>query len=231
MKVFIVGIAGGTGSRLGHLLKIRHDDVGGLYRRPDQAAQLSKLGLKGTLGDLVEMSVPALAEAMRGSDVVVFSAGAGDSDSDDRTDAVDGEGVAKASAAAQQAGIERFILVSVFPEAWRERQMPESFEHYMRAKKRADVALVETSLKWVIVRPSALTNDPGMGRISLGLAQIHTQVRRDDLAATLAELVHTPAVQRTILELTEGDTPVAEAVARFVRWFTQSNTTSERLQI
>ena len=59
-------------------------------------------------------------------------------------DAVDGDGVSKAIAAARLAGISRLLLVSVFPEAWRERHKPESFEHYMAAKKRADVALVRS---------------------------------------------------------------------------------------
>jgi uncharacterized protein YbjT (DUF2867 family) len=111
------------------------------------------------------------------------------------------------------AGITRIILVSVFPEAWRERHMDESFEHYIIVKKRADVELVQSGLDWVILRPSALKNDPGVGTVSLGLAQFHTEVRRDDVAATLAALAHTPSVHRKILELTEGPTPIGEAVA------------------
>jgi hypothetical protein len=71
----------------------------------------------------------------------------------------------------------------------------------------------QTGLDWVILRPSALKNDPGVGTVSLGLAQFHTEVRRDDVAATLAALAHTPDVRRKILELTEGPTPIAEAVA------------------
>jgi hypothetical protein len=109
-------------------------------------------------------------------------------------------------------GIQRFLLVSVFPEAWRERHMDAGFEHYIAVKKEADMALSESGLDWVILRPSALKNDPGVGTVNLGVAQIHTEVRRDDVAATLTELIHAPAVSRKILELTEGDTPIAEAV-------------------
>lgn len=35
------------------------------------------------------------------------------------------------------AGIPRFGLISVFPEAWRERRMDEDFKHQMVARKRA----------------------------------------------------------------------------------------------
>jgi hypothetical protein len=38
-------------------------------------------------------------------------------------DAVDGEGVVTALEAASRAGVRRFILVRVLPEAWRERHL------------------------------------------------------------------------------------------------------------
>jgi uncharacterized protein YbjT (DUF2867 family) len=213
MRAFIIGITGGTGSRLARQLQMRGDDVGGLYRRREQWERLAELGLRGTLGDLQEMSERALADSMRGNDVVIYSAGATDIDSDSSIDAVDGDGVARSSAAARRAGIQRFMLVSVFPEAGRDRPMLESFERYMRAKKRAEVALVKTDLDWVIVRPSSLSDNPGVGRVNLSPAEFHTEICRDDVAAVLAELVHTPSIRRSIFELTEGATPIAAAVA------------------
>ncbi|QZO00673.1 SDR family oxidoreductase [Chenggangzhangella methanolivorans] len=110
------------------------------------------------------MSIDVLAEAMRGADAVVFSAGAGGKESDEATTRVDGDGPEKLAAAAERAGVRRFLLVSVFPEAWRERRMDASFEHYMVEKKKAETQLVETGLDWVILRPSALTDEPGAGR-------------------------------------------------------------------
>lgn len=43
-----------------------------------------------------------------------------------------------------------------------------------------------------ILRPAALTDDAGTGRISLSPALVHTDITRDDVAATLAELIHAP---------------------------------------
>jgi uncharacterized protein YbjT (DUF2867 family) len=211
MKIFIVGITGEVGFRLARILKVRGDEVHGLYRSPNQTKVLNSIGVTATLGDLVSIEPAHLADAMRGSDAMVFSAGAG-GDSNAMTKAIDGAGVTKSIAAAKLAGISRFFLVSVFPEAWRERHMDEGFEHYIMVKKQADIELTESDLDWVILRPSALKNTPGTGTISLGVAQIHTEVRRDDVAATLAELIHTPAVSRKILELTEGTTPISKAV-------------------
>jgi uncharacterized protein YbjT (DUF2867 family) len=211
MNVFIIGITGGTGSRVAGLLAKQGDSVSGLYRRPEQIAALRAVGANGTLGDVSTISEQELASAASGSDVVAFTAGAGAKDKDTMIDAVDGDGVRKA-AAARSAGISRLLVVSVFPEAWRERHMPKSFERYMAAKKRADVDLVRSELDWVILRPSALTNDPGTGSVNLGPAEIHIDISRDDVAATIATLLHSPGVRRRILEVTAGSTPIGSAV-------------------
>ena len=59
---------------------------------------------------------------------------------------VAGEGSPKLAAAAKIAGVRRFVLVSVFPEAWRERHMPQDFESYMAEKKNVEPKLVLTEL-------------------------------------------------------------------------------------
>jgi uncharacterized protein YbjT (DUF2867 family) len=212
MKVFIIGIAGGTGSRVAGLLVKQGDTVSGLYRRQEQMAALHAIGASGTLGDVATISVQELAAAISGVNVLVFTAGAGEQDNDSMIDAVDRDGVRKSIDAAHLAGISRILLVSVFPEAWRERHMPKSFEHYMVAKKMADVDLVRSKLDWVILRPSALTDDHGTGRVSLSPAEIHIDISRDDVAATIAALLHSPSVRRRILEVTAGPTTIASAV-------------------
>lgn len=209
MKVFIVGIGigSGVGRRVGEQLTAAGDEPTGLVRQQRQVEALASLGIKAKFGDLVAMSVDELADA------VVFSAGAGGKDGDDATTRIDGDGPGKLAEAAALAGVRRFILVSVFPEAWRERHMDASFEHYMVQKKRAEVALVQTDLDWLIVRPSALLNDPGTGRVDLGLAKVHEKITRDDVATTVVALLKSPDLSRLILEVTGGDVPIAEAVA------------------
>ena len=77
MKVFIVGITGGVGSRLAAQLKARGDEVGGLCRKPEQVETLAALGISASLGDIAQIDAARLAEYVRGSDLLVFSAGAG----------------------------------------------------------------------------------------------------------------------------------------------------------
>ena len=64
----------------------------------------------------------------------------------------------------------------------------------------------------MILRPSSLTDDPGTGRVSLSMAELHTEISRDDVAATIVTLLYSPGVRRRILEVTAGETPIASAV-------------------
>lgn len=216
MKAFIIGIAGGTGGRIGHKLKHAGWEVDGLVRRAQQVRDLSGDGIDAQLGDLTRMSIDDLSTAMKGSDIVVFSAGAGGKDGDDATTAIDGEGPGRIAEAAAQADISRFYLVSVFPEAWRERHMDAGFEHYMIEKKRAEVDLVKRDLDWVILRPSALSDDQGTGHVALGFAEVHQDITRDDVAGTMVALIEQPAIKRVILEVTGGEVPIREAVSAFI---------------
>ncbi|NKY50703.1 NAD(P)H-binding protein [Nocardia vermiculata] len=215
MKVFQIGAAGGVGRRLTPLLTDRGDQVTGMHRNPDQADTVRAAGAQPVHGDLIEDTIDELAAKIAGHDAVVFSAGAHGT-GPDKTTAIDGAGLEKAAAAAARAGVSRFLLVSVFPDAGRDRETSAGFEHYMRVKKSADVYLTHTALDWVIVRPGTLRDDPGTGTVAAGLAIEYGPVSRDDVAAFVAASLHEPALRRVIVELTEGPTPVAEAVTALV---------------
>ena len=169
------------------------------------------------LGSLLELDVEGLSRLMAGSDVVVFAAGAGGKGGADMTSAIDGRGLELAVAAAREAGVPRFLLVSAFPEASRAKKVSETFEHYMVVKKLADVHLAESDLDWVILRPGILLDVPGTGKIRSGLAIPYGEVSRDDVAATLLEIIERPEVSRIIVELTQGDTSVAQSVQRLTQ--------------
>ncbi|WP_282785621.1 MULTISPECIES: NAD(P)H-binding protein [unclassified Nocardia] len=215
MKVFQIGAAGGVGRRLARLLTDRGDEVSGMYRNPEQVETVRESGAVPVPGDLIHDSVDELAKKLAGHDAVVFSAGAHGTGMD-QTTAIDGKGLEKAADAAALAGVSRFVLVSVFPEAGRNRETTEGFEHYMRVKKIADAYLARTDLNWLIVRPGTLIDYPGTGRVNAGLAIEYGSVRRDDVAAFLASALHEPRLDRMLVELTGGQTPVDEAVARLV---------------
>jgi nucleoside-diphosphate-sugar epimerase len=222
MKVIIVGVTGGVGLRVARRLAAGGHQVTGMVRRSEQANKLEREGIATVLGDVATDTVATLADLVKGNDVVLFTAGAGGRDGADATVAVDGNGPAKVAAAMKAVSVHRFYLVSVFPEAWRERRMDQDFEQYMVEKKKAETQITLTDLDWVILRPSALIDEPGVGTVDLGVAKVHQEIRRDDVAETLIGLMERPEIRRSILEVTAGETPIAAAVAAMA----QSGTTT-----
>lgn len=216
MRIFQIGAGGGVGSRLSTLLTARGDVVTGMHRAPHQAEAVAATGAAPILGDLIDSTVEQLAALMAGHDAVVFSAGAHGAGVE-QTTLIDGVGVEKVAQAAAHAGVRRFVLVSVMPDAGRDTQPDEAFEHYMRVKKSADVYLTHTSLDWVIVRPGTLLDEPGDGLVNAGFAIEYGDAKRDNVAAFIDAVLHEPTLNRVIVELTDGSTPVSSAAATLVR--------------
>lgn len=216
LNVFIIGITGKIGSLLAQILLEKCDTVRGLVRRADQQTELAARGIQTEVGDIATLPAERLAAAFGSADVIVFSAGS-NAGSREATQAIDDEGLAKAVEASRQAGIKRFVSVSVLPESWRERNLSEDEEYYFAAKKKADILLSRSDLDWVILRPSLLVDDLGVGTVSMGPAEFHGQIAREDVAATLAELLHEPRIGRQILELNEGSTSIRDAVIANIR--------------
>lgn len=217
MRTVIAGGHGKVGLRLGAVLAERGDQPVGLVRAPEQVADLEAAGVEPLVLDLVAATPEQLAQALRGADAVVFSAGAGGRGGPEATNAIDGTAARKLVDAAAAAGVRRFVMVSVFMDAGRSREVSDTFENYMRVKRDSDVHLAASGLDWTILRPGTLTDDAGVGRVRLGAAIPQGAVRRDDVAAVLAALLHAPGTVHQVLELTEGDVPVADAVSAVAR--------------
>ncbi|MFW2514358.1 NAD(P)H-binding protein [Demequina sp. SO4-13] len=211
MNVFIIGVSGAIGALLAGNLIDRGDDVAGLVRRDEQKRELSARGIEVHVAQLAHVTPEALATMLTGVDVVVYAAGSNGGTRED-TAAIDGEGVVKALEAVVLAGVRRFALVSVLPEAERGHHLSDDVEFYFAVKKLIDVMVSMSDLDWLILRPSLLVDRDGTGTISLSPAQPHDEIPRVDVAATLAELLHEPRIRRRILEVTQGSTPIARAV-------------------
>jgi len=212
-SVFVIGATGGVGRRLTTLLHQQGREVTGMHRSEHQGAAIRDAGGTPVRGDLVADSVEDLATLMAGHDAIVFSAGAGCGA--EQTAAVDEEGAKKAAGAAAVAGVRRLVLVSVFMDAWRGSASPGTgFEQYMEAKRAADVHVAGTDLDWLIVRPGTLVNTSGTGLVNAGIAISYGDIPRDDVAAFIAASMFTPILNRTAIELTAGDVPIDEAIAR-----------------
>jgi len=210
-----VAIAGGHGQialRLAKIMSERGDEVVALIRNPDHADEVKQAGAEPALVDLEQASEDEVATAIGGSDAVVFAAGAGPGSGSERKETMDYGGAVKLIAAAKQAGVGRYVIVSSMganPNATGD----ETFTVYLRAKGRADDAVRASGLDATVVRPGGLTNDAGTGRVRLGEKLPRGQVTRDDVAAVLVAVLDSPSTIGRTADLIGGDTPIAEAVA------------------
>lgn len=210
-KVLVIGATGQTGFNISKRLVKQGVTTLGLHRKTEQASFLKAAGLTPLEGDLVNITVERLTMLMHGVDTIIFAAG-NSSGSNALAEAVDYEGLVKTAMAAMEVGVKRLLLVSAFPEAWRDQNMSTSFEHYMSVKKRAEAYLVNTPLDWIIIRPGTLTNDQGLGYVNLGVSILYGKVSRDDLSQVIVELVYHRNIRRVILELTSGEMSISDAV-------------------
>jgi uncharacterized protein YbjT (DUF2867 family) len=212
MRVAIAGGHGQIALRLSRLLSERGDQVVALIRNPQHAEDVGRAGAEPSVVDLEHADPAEVAEAIAGADAVVFAAGAGPGSGSARKETMDYGGAVKLVAAAERAGVRRYLIVSSMgadPDA----PGDDTFGVYLRAKGRADDAVRASGLDATVVRPGGLTNDPGTGRVRLGEQLPRGQVARDDVAAVLVAVLDAPATIGRTFDLIGGDTPIDQAVA------------------
>jgi nucleoside-diphosphate-sugar epimerase len=218
MKIVIAGAHGQIARRLGGLLSARGDTVVGIVRNPDHEADLRDDGTDPIVLDLESASVDDVSAVLAEADAVVFAAGAGPGSGAARKDTVDRGAAVLLADAAEWAGVRRYLLVSSIgvdqvaggatPEG-----VDEVFVAYLRAKLAAEENLLARGgLAVTVLRPGALTDDPGTGRVTLAPSVERGSVPRDDVATVLVALLDA-GLDGAVLELVSGPTPVAEAVA------------------
>jgi uncharacterized protein YbjT (DUF2867 family) len=213
-QIAIIGGHGKIALKLAKILTGQGHQVSSLIRNPDQADDIKQTGATPVIADVENLSTDEIADAIKGHDAVVFSAGAGGGNPD-RTYAVDRDAAIRSIDAALKADVARFVIVSYFG-AGPGHGVPEDnpFYAYADAKSAADEHLRTTTLLWTIVGPSGLTDEPGTGRIATKErgAEQGTTVSRDDVAAVLAAVLETPSSVGTTIDFTSGETPIADAV-------------------
>lgn len=213
MRIVIAGGHGQIALRLERLLTARGDRVAGLIRNPAQADDLREVGAEPVVLDLESAGVEEVAALLSGADAVVFAAGAGAGSGNARKHTVDHAAAVLFADAAERAGVRRYLIVSSMGADAQASGGDPDFDEYLRAKGAADDDIRgRTVLDWTILRPGALIDDAGTGRVTLAARTGRGAVPRDDVAATLAALLDSPSTAGLTLELIAGDTEVAAAV-------------------
>ena len=215
MRVAIAGGHGKVGRRLARLLRQRGDEPQLLIRDRGQAAELEAFGTPVVV-DLEHADEAEVADATAGSDAVVFAAGAGPGSGPERKWTVDYGGAAKLIAACKANGITRYVIVSS-QGADADAGGEDTFSVYLRAKGKADDELRASGLDYTVVRPTGLTDEPGVGTVEIAEQVERGQISREDVAAVLAAVLHEPATVGQTFALGPGEVSIEDAVGQFRR--------------
>ncbi|HEX5525797.1 MAG TPA: SDR family oxidoreductase [Solirubrobacterales bacterium] len=209
-----VAIAGGHGKialMLGGLLVERGNAVFGLIRDPAQEGDLHAVGVEPVICDIE--GDDDVTEAVSGAEAVVFAAGAGPGSGAERKWTVDYGGAVKLIDAAKAEGIDRYVMVSAMGATEPPPEGGEAFGEYLRAKAKADSALLASGLAYTIVRPGGLTDDPPSGRVQIGERLERGEIPRADVAEVLAAVLGADNAIGKTFDLIAGEVPVLQAVS------------------
>jgi uncharacterized protein YbjT (DUF2867 family) len=209
-----VAIAGGHG-KVALLLTRRLADSGeeviALIRNPAHAADVELAGGEPLVLDLEQADAEAVAAGLGAADAIVFAAGAGPGSGLERKETVDYGAAATMIEAGRRLDVKRFVMVSsIAADPGHEGE--ETFDVYLRAKGRADQALIDSGLDYVIVRPGMLTDEQGSGRVQLGPSVKRGEIPREDVAEVLFDSLRLPTPTNRTFEVVAGPTPIPEAV-------------------
>jgi len=209
MRVLVIGANGQIGKHVIRLLK-ESDTFSPMVRKEEQAKELENSGVATVLADL-EGSVEHLAEAIKGCDAIVFTAGSGGHTGADKTLLIDLDGAVKAMEAAESAGVNRFVMVSALQAHHREN-WNEKIKPYYVAKHYADRMLEQSKLTYTIIRPGGLLNEPGTGRVTAAENAERGTIPREDVARTVLAVLSEEHTFNRAFDLVSGETLIEEAV-------------------
>jgi len=211
MRIAIAGGHGKIALLLTRRLEASGEEVVSLIRNPDHAADVEAAGGEPLVIDLEDAGVDEITAALDGVEAIVFAAGAGPGSGNQRKETVDFGAAAKLVDAGVRLGVARYVMVSSMG-ADPEHEGEETFDVYLRAKGRADEALIESGLDYIVVRPGMLTDEQGTGRVRLGPAVPRGEIPRDDVAEVLFASLRRAAPSNLVFAVVSGDSPIPAAV-------------------
>lgn len=213
MKITIAGGHGKIALLLSQLLAQAGHTPVALIRNPDHEADVRAHGAEPLLLDLEKSDVSSLVDALRGSDAVVFAAGAGPDSGPARKLTVDRDGAILLATAAHTAGVPRVVVISAIGSDDFDPDSDDEFQIYLRAKSEADAAVRALDLDWTIVRPGGLTDEPGTGLVEAAAVVERGSIPRADVAAVIAGLLGSGRGIRSQFEVVSGSVPIDSALA------------------
>lgn len=164
MKVLVTGGTGFIGPKVVHALRAKSHEVRALVRRPERATQLATLGAELVSGDVTDPA--SLRAALEGCTHVVHLVSILKGSPSD-FERVMTQGTKNLLAAAKDAGVERFVLMSALGTS----EQTKDTVPYFAAKWAMEQETVRSGLEYTIFRPSFVFGRDG-GALPLFTKQV-----------------------------------------------------------
>lgn len=202
--VLVAGATGGTGQAVVDRALASGYRVRALVRDEAKARALFGDRVQYAVGDVRDPR--SLRRAVKGVDQVISALGTNiQRDPGNSPELVDYAGVKALAEAAKAAGVSQFILVSSMGVTHPEHQLNAMLDNILQWKLKGEDAVRETGISYTIVRPGALTNEPG-GQRGIRIMQGDPtagagSVSRSDLAAVLVSAIGRPDLYGKTFEI------------------------------
>ncbi len=205
----VIGANGQIGRLFCQKAKAAGLPIRAMVRSDEQRARFEAQGIEAVVGDLEG----DFFHAFDGCDRVVFTAGSGGSTGGDKTLLVDLYGAIRAVAESETRGVSHFVMVSAL-RAEKPLAAVPAMRHYMVAKLLADQRLLESRVLATVLRPGRLTDEAGSGRVRTKAADgAGFDISRENVADCILEALRHPPTEDRVIDLLDGETPIAEAIA------------------
>ena len=164
--ILVTGGTGFVGSHIVHALRVLDQPVRVLARKPEKQDRLRAWGAEVVQGDMTDAA--SLRRAAEGSDAVVHLVAIPPFSGDDAVDRLMVQGTHDLVAAAKDAGVKRFVLMSALGA----KEETQDVSPYLRGKWAMEQAVRGSGIDHTIFRPSfVFGRDGGMLPSLLKLAR------------------------------------------------------------
>ncbi|MDC9822377.1 SDR family oxidoreductase [Devosia sp. ZB163] len=211
MRITVIGGSGRTGRLIVEQLLSNKHAVVATIRSTRHMADLVKLGAEVQLVDLDKSEFDVIVNAMKGSDAVIFAAGSAAGE----TSELDRKGTLRTVRAAEKAGVPRYVSISSIGASTglSTRSMDEEMKDYYRQKRAAAKHITGSSLKWTIIEPGQLTDEPGTGKVTMTEEALDIgPIPRADVAAVTVAVVEEPRTAGHVYQVIGGQTAIDTAL-------------------
>ncbi len=205
MKAFVAGATGETGRRIVAELVKRNIPVRALVRNMETARSVLPSEAELVVGDVLNRA--GLAVAIGDSTVLISATGARPSFDPLGPYQVDYEGTKNLVDAAQEQGIQQFVMVSSLCVS-RFFHPLNLFFLILLWKKQGEEYLQKSGLPYTIVRPGGLKNEDAALPIVMSGADtlFEGSISRSLVAKTCIEALFLPSARNKVVEIVASDT-------------------------